>query len=151
MIGYSEEEIDTSLITRAARLKWIVAVDSSLPAGRQVNAAVCIAAATSAQVSGLLARDVPDGDGVAHPGLPWAGVTVLTGTREQLLALAGKARSSEGVFVADMPEAAQLTRVYDEYEALLGTQSDDEVRPLALSIVGPRNRVDRITKGLPLL
>ncbi len=151
MIGYTAEEIDTSLLTRSARLKWIVAVDSSLPVGRQMNAVACVAAATDARVTGLLARDVTDADGVAHPGLPWTGITVLGGTREQLLALAAKARGSEGVFVADMPEAAQLTRVYDEYDALLRTQSGDDIAPLALSVVGPRNRVDRITKGLPLL
>ena len=46
-IGFAADEIRTDTPTREARLKWVVVVDGSLPPGRAVNAATCVAAATS--------------------------------------------------------------------------------------------------------
>lgn len=148
-VGFDPEEIDTAAPTRAARLKWIVAIDTALPSGRAANAAVCIAAATGASVAGLLGPDAADATGSSHPGLPWAGCSVLTGSADQLAVLRARADASDGVFVADMPLAAQETRVYDEYRS--GLSDDPAPSLLAVSIVGPRNRVDKLTKGLALM
>jgi hypothetical protein len=148
-VGFHPDEIDTAAPTRSARLKWVVVLDTDLPPGRSVNAAVCIAASTSASVPGLLGPDAEDATGAPHPGLPWAGCTVLAGTADQLTALRSRAASSDGVFVADMPLAAQETRVYDDYRATLS--GDGAPALLAVSVVGPRNRVDKLTKGLDLM
>lgn len=151
VIGYSPDEIDLSLSTRAARLKWVIAVDAGLPAGRATNAAVCVAAATVDAVSGLLGPGVRDADGGEHPGLPWTGCTVLAATPDQLEAIARKASGSPDMFVADMPALGQATRVYDDYvTSMAGTTAGDLGR-LAVSVVGPRNRVDRIVGSLALL
>lgn len=150
-VGFLPHEVDTSAPTRAARLKWVVVVDESLPAGIAANAAICTAAATAAQVEGLLGPAAVDADGSAHPGLPWAGCTVLRASAGQLAAIREKARGSEDVFVADMPAAAQLTRVYDEYLAETARTPSAELTLYAVSVVGPRNRVDRIAGRLPLL
>ena len=148
LIGFEPHEIATGEPTRSARLKWVVIVDSSLAPGRQVNAAVCVAAATASSVSGLLGPDGDDASGVPHPGLPWAGCTVLGATPERLAAV--RAAASE-VFVADMPAAAQETRVYDEYLEQLAATPTTELRPLAISMVGPRADIDRLVKRLSLL
>jgi hypothetical protein len=150
-IGFSPEEIDTASPTRSARLKWVVVVDESLPGGRAVNAAVCVAAATSTAVAGLLGPDAVDASGTVHPGLPWAGCTVVAASAEQLRTIRAKAAGSADVFVAGMPAAAQSTRVYDEYLSDVAGTSSDDLDLLALSIVGPRNRVDRLVGRLPLL
>lgn len=118
-------------------------------AGRAANAAICVAAATSAAVDGLLGPDAEDADGTPHPGLPWAGCTVLAGTAEQLADLRRHAVERDDVFVADMPAAAQATRVYADYLQQVRTEGGGDC--LAVSVVGPRNRVDRLTKGLSLL
>lgn len=148
-IGFASEEIRTDEPTRSARLKWVIAVDESLPAGRAVNAATCVAAATALAVGGLLGQDGKDASGSMHPGLPWAGCSVLAATPEQLTALRARAAASEGVYVADMPELAQQTRVYDEYLDQLAAA--DDIRYYAVSLVGPRNRIDKFVGGLPLL
>ena len=127
----------------------MIVVDAALPPGRAVNAAVCVAAATSVEVDGLLGPDGKDADGLSHPGLPWAGCTILAASSEQLRELREKAAESEGVFVADMPSAAQHTRVYDEYLEQLG--GDDRLDYYAVSLVGPRNRIDKLVKKLSLL
>lgn len=51
--------------------------------------------------------------------------------------------------VGETPTAAQHTRVYDEYLDAVDATPADEVNYYAVSIVGPRNRVDRMVDGLP--
>ncbi|OJU59877.1 MAG: hypothetical protein BGO04_03485 [Microbacterium sp. 70-38] len=150
-IGFEPEEIDTSAPTRSARLKWVVVVNQDAPAGRAVNAAICVAAATVDAVNGLLGPDAVDGSGAAHPGLPWAGCTVLTADNAALLAIRAKAARRGDIFLADMPEAAQQTRVYDEYLDTMRSSDAEEITYVALSLVGPRNPVDKIVGRLPLL
>lgn len=148
-VGFAPDEVRIEEPTRSARLKWVVLVDAGLPAGLAVNAAVCVAGATTAGVTGLLGPEAVDAAGSAHPGLPWAGCSVLAATPDQLATVRTRAAAAEGVFVADMPEAAQSTRVYREYLDQVGEA--DELRYLAVSVVGPRNRVDRLVGRLPLL
>lgn len=150
-VGFQPDEVNTAEPTRAARLKWVLVVDRDLPAGLATNAAACVAAATGSAVSGLLGPDALDAAGSTHPGLPWAGCSVLGADAAQLTELRDKAAQAQGVYVADMPAQAQSTRVYDEYlEQLAGTGPED-VRYYAVSIVGPRNRVDKLVKRLSLL
>jgi len=151
MIGFATEEIDPGTPTRAARLKWVMVVDATLPPGRAANAAVCTAAATSQAVSGLLGADAVDADGNAHPGLPWAGCTVLAADPATLRAIRAKAAARPDFFVADMPAAAQQTRVYAEYLSTVGGTPAATLDYYAVSIVGPRNPVDKLVGKLPLL
>ncbi|MFD3444627.1 DUF2000 domain-containing protein [Microbacteriaceae bacterium 4G12] len=150
-VGFTAEEVDTSAPTRSARLKWVVVVDADIPSGRAVNAAVCVAAATADAVTGVLGPAATDADGSAHPGLPWAGCTILTADAATLRAIRAKAAAHPGTFVADMPVAAQATRVYDEYIHSVADTRSEELEYLAVSIVGPRNRVDKIVGRLPLM
>ncbi|MCM4083976.1 DUF2000 domain-containing protein [Paractinoplanes hotanensis] len=151
MIGFEPAEIDPSAPTRAARLKWVVVVDGDLPAGRAANAAICTAAATSQAVAGLLGNDAVDADGNAHPGLPWAGCTVLSADPATLRTIRAKAAARADFFVADMPAAAQHTRVYTEYLSSVAGTAADGLDYYAVSIVGPRNPVDKLVGRLPLL
>lgn len=149
--GYAPGEIVTGEPTRSAKYKWVVVVDTSIPAGRMVNAVSCVAATTGALVEGLIAGGGPDASGQPHPGLPWAGCTILGGTPEQVAATRAQAASHPGMLIVDMPAAAQAHRVYDHYLAELARTSPDELAVCAFSLVGPRNRVDKITKKLALL
>ena len=150
-IGFTDDEIDTSAPTRAARLKWVVVINDSIPAGRAVNAAVCVAGATVAAVGGLLGPDAVDAAGHTHPGLPWAGCSVLTADAETLRAIRAKGEAHEATFVADMPEAAQTTRVYDEYLGAMSSSEAEGIEYLAVSLVGPKNRIDKVVGRLPLM
>ncbi|SNY05909.1 DUF2000 domain-containing protein [Paractinoplanes atraurantiacus] len=151
MIGFTAEEIDQGAPTRAARLKWVVVVDAGLAPGRAANAAICTAAATSRAVEGLLGDDAVDADGGTHPGLPWLGCTVLAADAETLRTVRRKAAARADFFVADMPAAAQHTRVYAEYLDAVKETGADDLDYYAVSIVGPRNPLDKIVGKLPLL
>jgi hypothetical protein len=148
-VGFDPDEIRTGEPTRSARLKWVIVIDSALPPGRAANAVACVASATSAGVHGLLGPDAVDSAGDIHPGLPWAGCSILAASAEQIASVRQKAVASLGVFVADMPAEAQNTRVYDEYLEQVATAP--ELTYYAVSIVGPRNRVDKLIGRLPLL
>jgi Protein of unknown function (DUF2000) len=150
-LGYLPEEIVTSEPTRSAKYKWAIVVDTGVPAGRMVNAVACVAAATGAFVDGLIATGGPDASGRAHPGLPWAGCTILGGTSGEVAAARARAASSEGLLLVDMPAAAQAHRVYDDYLAELVSTDPENLSVGAFSVIGPRNRVDKITRRLGLL
>jgi hypothetical protein len=148
-VGFDPDEIRTDQPTRSARLKWVIVVDNELPPGRAANAAVCVAAATTAVVPGLIGPDAKDAAGGVHPGLPWAGCSILGASVAKMSGIRAKAAEALGVFVADMPTNGQTTRVYDEYLQQVGEAADLDYH--AISLVGPRNRIDKIVHGLPLL
>jgi hypothetical protein len=150
-LGYAPEEIITSEPTRSAKYKWVIVVDNARPAGLMVNAAACVAASTGALVDGLIARSGPDASGYAHPGLPWSGCTVLGGTADQVAAVRAQAAAADGVLVVDMPAVAQSHRVYDDYLAELARTDPADLAPCAFSVIGPRNRVDKMVRMLTLL
>jgi hypothetical protein len=149
--SFDSSEIATHEATRAARLKWVVVVDRDLPAGRMVNAVACVSATTGALVDGLVASGGQDASGVEHPGLPWAGCSVLATSAERLENARAKAVAAPGLLVVDMPLAAQTNRVYDDYLAELATTAPSELAVSAVSIVGDRAEVDAIVKRLSLL
>ncbi|MEU2086832.1 DUF2000 domain-containing protein [Streptomyces albus] len=150
-VGFAPEEVDFSLSTRQARLKWVVIVNADLPPGRAANAAICAAAPTAASVPGLLGEDVADAEGTAHRGLPWTGCSVLTADTVTLRAIRAKALVRPDLFLADVPAAAQDTRVYDDFRATVGRTRTEDIDYCALSIVGPRNPVDKLVRKLPLM
>ena len=114
-----------------------------------MNAAVCVAAATSAAVTGLLGPDALDRDHSIHAGLPWAGCTILMAISERISAIRAKAAAADDTFIADMPAQAQQTRVYAEYLANMSTAETIDYH--AISLVGPRNRVSKLVHSLPPL
>jgi hypothetical protein len=150
-VGFESDEIRTDRPTRLARLKWVIMIDRELPPGPAVNAAVCVAAATACAVPGLIGPDAKDAAGVVHPGLPWAGCAVLGASAAQLSAIRAKAAGALGVFVADMPASAHTTRIYDEYLRRVGATDTADLTYSAVSLVGPRNRIDKLVHRLTLL
>ena len=149
--GFTAGEIATGERTRAARLKWVIVTDECAPAGLMVNAVACTAASTGAAVTGLIGPPGVDAAGLGHPGLPWAGCTVLTASPADLAGLRAKAAATAGVLVVDMPASAQTNRVYDGYLAELAQTKPDDLAVSAVSIIGPRNKVSKLVQNLGLL
>jgi len=150
-IGFDHDQIDQSASTREVPLKWVVVVDEALAAGRAVNAAVCVAGATTTRVRGLLGSDVVDADGHAHPGLPWLGCTILHAPQERLHEIRVTAAQRPDVALVDMPTQAQHTRVYDDYVFGVSRSRARDLDYYAVSVVGPRKVVDTLVKGLSLM
>ena len=149
--GFADDEILLGEPTRSARLKWVIVVDTALDPGLSANAIACVAATTGAAIAGLTGPGGSDASGHEHPGLPWSGCSVLGASAERLATVRTKAVAAEGVWVADMPQLAQTTRVYQEYLTELAATAPEQLGTLALSIVGPRAAVDALVKKLRLL
>jgi hypothetical protein len=115
-----------------------------------VNAAVCVSAATAPSVPGLLGPGGPDASDHWHPGLPLAGCSILAAGSAQLAEIRQQALD-RSLLAADMPAAAQATRVYDDYLRELAKTDPDDLVPLAVSLIGPRNQVAKLVKHLELL
>ena len=49
------------------------------------------------------------------------------------------------------PRTAQETRVYDEYLTSMSSSAPADMEYVAVSLVGPKNRIDKIVGRLPLL
>lgn len=148
----SSEDIRTDLSTRKAKLKWVIVVDETLAAGRLVNAAACMAAAVGKALPDLVGRDGEDASGVPHPGLPWAGCSVLAADAGTLHTLRAEAMAKgDELLIIDMPELAQTSRVYDEYLDQLASIKTEDLTYCAMSLVGPRNKIDRLVRKLRLL
>jgi hypothetical protein len=150
VFGYRDDEIRAGEPTGSAKLKWVVIVDRDLSSGQAVNAAVCVAAATSPEVSGLLGPGGCDASGTWHRGLPWAGCSILTAHASELVALRSKALE-RSFHVTAMPAAAQATRVHDDYLDTLARTNAEQLELLALGVVGPRNQVAKLVRRLELL
>ena len=148
--GFARAEIITSEPTRSARLKWVIVADEAVTAGLMVNAVACIAASTGAAVTGLIGPGGRDASGHRHPGLPWAGCTVLTASSAALAEIREKA-AADGAVVVDMPRIAQTNRVYDDYLAELAETKPEDLAASAVSIIGPRNRISKLVRNLSLL
>jgi hypothetical protein len=148
--GYTPDEMSTGERTGTAKLKWVVIVDRALSPGQAVNAAVCVSAATAPAVAGLLGPGGPDAAGQWHPGLPWAGCSILAATAAELAVIRQQALDRQ-LLAADMPAAAQATRVYDGYLRELGKTEPGDLDLLAVSLIGPRNRVAKLVRHLELL
>jgi hypothetical protein len=148
--GYTPDEMSTGERTGAANLKWVVIVDKALSPGQAVNAAVCVSAATAPAVAGLLGPGGPDAAGQGHPGLPWAGCSILAATAAELAAIRQQGLDRQ-LLAADMPAAAQATRVYDDYLRELAKTEPGDLDLLAVSLIGPRNRVAKLVRHLELL
>jgi hypothetical protein len=151
LLGWRPEDVAIDEPTRNSRLRWVIVVDAALPPGAAVNAVACVAAHVGRVVGGLLGPDGTDASGGGHPGLPWAGCTVLAASADMLTEIRRKAVTADGVDVCDTPASAQTNRVYAEYLAELSRTQDHALQLRALSLFGPRNRISKLTGKLELL
>ncbi|HVQ96427.1 MAG TPA: DUF2000 domain-containing protein [Mycobacteriales bacterium] len=148
---YGGLDVRPDLSTRLAPVKWVVVVDEQLNRGLIANAVACLAAAVGKALPDLVGADGLDASGSRHPGLPWAGCSVLSGTAAQVGAVRTAAIGRPELFVADMVDIAQQVRVYDGYLARLADTSADDLTYCAVSVAGPRKQVDKAARGLRLL
>lgn len=149
--GWSPDEIAIDEPTRNSRLRWAIVVDGALSPGEAANAVACVAANAGQAVAGLIGPGGADADGHLHPGLPWAGCTVLAAPAEVLLELRRKVADAGDVHVCDMPASAQTNRVYAGYLHELSGTTTAALQLRALSMIGPKNRISKLTGKLGLL
>jgi hypothetical protein len=144
-------DVRTDQPTRSAKLKWVVIVDRDLPPGPLANAVACLSASVGRAVPNLVGPGGLDASGGAHHGLPWLGCTVLAAPGDSLRAIRTRAAARDDLYLVDMAAPAQAVRVYDDYLSALEAADPADITYQAISVVGPRNPVNKLVGGLPLL
>jgi hypothetical protein len=139
----------SDLPTRELPVKWVIVMDRDLPRGLQANAAANLAASVGRTVPAILGAGGADASGGTHAGLPWIGCTVLAAPGAIVSRVRADAAADPDLLVADMAVIAQQLNVYDDYLAELARSEDPSY--YAVSLLGPRATVERLTGRLPLL
>lgn len=147
----SPEDVRPDLSTREARIKWVMVIAGDLGPGLVANTASCLAAAVGKEIPGIIGAAAVDASGSGHPGLPWTGCTILTGDTATIRRIRDRSLTKSGLLVVDMPELAQVCRVYAGYLDSLAARDSEDIKYHGVSLVGPRNKVDKIVGRLPLL
>lgn len=151
VVGWHPDEVAIGAPTRNSRLRWVIVVALDLTRGEAVNAAACVAAQAGHAIAGLLGPAGHDTAGALHPGLPWAGCTVLGAPADAVTQLRHKAEIAGDVTICDMPSSAQTNRVYADYLDELSRTPPADLQLRALSLFGSRNRISKLTGRLALL
>ncbi|MFC4563608.1 DUF2000 domain-containing protein [Nocardiopsis mangrovi] len=133
--------------TTGAPAACVLIVDDALPRWLAANTAAVLGVALGAHGLIGLGPELPDADGVLHPGIGDTPLPVLASPREGLPALRAKARES-GLFVVDFNDAARLSRNYGEYKERLAAGSAGY---LGLALHGSRKAVRSISGNLKSL
>jgi hypothetical protein len=147
----AEEDIRIDLPTRQAQLRWAVVVQRDLPVGLLANAVACISATVGRAVPEIVGPGEVDAAGSTHQGLPWVGCSVLAASAEELAALRAAALVKQPLLVIDMVDLAQRNRVYSDYLRELSLSAPENLWYLGVSVLGPKNKVDKLVGKLPLL
>lgn len=147
----ADADVRTDQPTRNAKLKWVVIVDRGLTPGPAANAVACLSASVGRAVPNLVGPGGLDASGDHHRGLPWLGCTILSAETVELRNIRSRATAREDMYVVDMAEPAQAVRVYDDYLSALESTLPTNIHYQAISLVGPRNPVNKLIGRLPLL
>ena len=131
--------------------KTAIVVADDLPVGLAVNAASVLSVTLGVRIPNLVGDDVEDADGRLHPGVVSAPLPVLQADGPTIARIVDAASADEQVFAAPFSSLAQSCRTYDEYIQLMNATATSGLRTVAVALVGPKKRVDKLVGALPLL
>ena len=134
-----------------APLRVVLVVREGLPPALAVNAGVVLGATVGAAVGLPLGASGTDATGTTYPGIVTTPVPVLVADGATLRGLFGEVAGDEQLDVRCLTDTARQARTYEDYLATLAATPDADADITALVVVGPRNRVAKRTKRLPLL
>jgi hypothetical protein len=137
--------------SRAGESKVVLVVREGLPSNLAVNAAAVLGASIGTVHDLPRGSDATDASGTRFSGIVTTPVPVLTGSAEEITALFRKATATADATALALTEVARRARTYESYLADLAEAEQADADIVALIIAGPRNRVTKMTKRLPLL
>ena len=116
-----------------------------------VNAATVLGASVGAAANLPLGPAANDAGGTRYPGIITTPVPILHTPPENLTNLFRAANSNQELTVLCLTETARQARTYEDYITALADTDAADQDIIGLIIAGPRNRVTKLTKRLPLL
>ncbi|TCC52235.1 DUF2000 domain-containing protein [Kribbella capetownensis] len=132
-------------------VRVVLTVKTGLPLVHAVNAATVLGASVGAAASLPLGPAGNDASGTRYPGIVTTPVPILHAPAEELTSLFRTANSDDELTVLCLTETARQARTYDDYLTTLATTNAADSNIIGLVIAGPRSKVTKLTKRLPLL
>ena len=132
------------------RCVFVIAQD--IPVGLVANTAAILSMTLGRNFPNLIGPDLIDGAGTCHRGITTVVLPILKATSDAISTIRSKVLSKDSgdIFVADVSNAAQETKSYEEYAARLQIALEDDLRYLGLCLYGPDSAVRSLTGNLPL-
>ena len=130
--------------------KLVIVVSDELDRGTSANVAGLLGISIGHHVRDIVGADVPDSEGLVHPGMSTIGLPVLAAGPAAVGAAYRDAVARADLDVFDVTDSAVASRDYDAYTARLQDPANGW-QVLAFAAFGERRSVDRITGQLALL
>ncbi|NAZ76069.1 DUF2000 family protein [Kineococcus sp. T13] len=131
--------------------KVVLVCREDLPTAVAVNAAAVLGLSVGHHLPGRTGPDATDASGTTYPGITTLPVPVLSAPAAEVAELFRRARADEQVATVVLTETARRAKTYEDYLEQARRVPHADTEPVALAVYGPRNRVTRLTKHLPLL
>lgn len=136
------------VVTAVQRVVLVVRED--LPVGQAINAGTVLGASVGSLLDLPLGAEGADVSGTSYGGIVTTPVPVLAADAKELTRLFRAANTDERLVALSLTETARLARTYEAYLTSLAETYEADLDIAALIVAGPRNRVTRATKHLPL-
>lgn len=132
--------------------KYALILDEDLPCGVAINTAAHLAAQLGTIVTELGGGEVVDATGIVHAGIPVYPNVVVHATQEDLRSRLTYARrlAKEGLVILDYPEQGYTTSTDEAYRVEVARVDEINIRYFGFLVLGPRQKVNEVTKGLKL-
>ena len=133
--------------------KCVMVIDETLPAGMIANTAAILGITLGKKLPEMVGADVTDQSGGEHLGIVSFPVPILGGTRPVIKRLRETLCQPDfqDLTVVDFSDLAQGCKTYGEFIGKMADVPESDLRYLGIALCGAREKVDRLTGGLPLL
>lgn len=128
----------------------VLVVREDLPVGQAVNAGTVLGASVGSLLDLPLGAGGADASGTSYGGIVTTPVPVLAAGEKELTRLFRAANTDERLVALSLTETARRARTYEAYLTSLADTDEADLDIAARIVAGPRNRVTRATKHLPL-
>lgn len=145
----ASEAVDVPISPPPMRI--VLVTREGLPTNVAVNAAAVLGATIGAKLDVAVGADAQDASGTTFPGIVTTPVPILVSDLAGMQELFRRASADAPIAVACLTEVARQARTYESYLADLTVTEDADADIVATVVAGPRSRVTRLTKRLPLL
>jgi hypothetical protein len=145
----TSDAVDVAASSRPPRIVLVTRED--LPINLAANAAAVLGATIGAKLGVPVGADAQDASRTTFPGIVTTPIPILVADPAGMQELFNRASADATITVACLTEVARQARTYESYLADLAATEDADADIVATVVAGPRNRVTKLTKRLPLL
>lgn len=131
--------------------KFVILLDSKLPAGLLANTAAVLALTIGRSVESIIGADVADSAGQLHKGITIIPLAILRSSSEEIVRIREQASQMPDLLVVDVTNAAQTTKNYDDYTKKIASLPIEQLVYLGLALYGSKKSVNRLTGNIGLL